>query len=189
MKKILLIFIPILLFSITYIHKKKSGFELGSEANDKGDYVTALREWLPLAKAGNSDGQFLVAFMYEYGKGTSKNLKEAFKWELKAAKQGHRVSQFVLGKMHEKGSVVKKDRVKALMWYNLASIERTPSWLDDFQERHTKDRDRFKKKLSRSEIQEANRLTREWLKKHINLQKNLWPRQLILKTFKSTERS
>ena len=44
-------------------------FKKGLNAYDRGDYVTALREWLPLAKQGNSDAQHKLGNMYSEGRG------------------------------------------------------------------------------------------------------------------------
>jgi TPR repeat protein len=36
---------------------------------NRGDYVTAVREWWPLAKQGDARAQSALGFMYEYGQG------------------------------------------------------------------------------------------------------------------------
>ena len=44
-------------------------FKKGLNAYDRGDYVTALREWSPLAKQGHSDAQHKLGNMYSEGRG------------------------------------------------------------------------------------------------------------------------
>ena len=39
----------------------------GEKAWQRGDYITALREFLPLAKSGNPEAEFRVGFIYCQG--------------------------------------------------------------------------------------------------------------------------
>ena len=39
-------------------------FDAGLAAYDRGDYVTALEEWKPLAEHGQADAQFWLGQMY-----------------------------------------------------------------------------------------------------------------------------
>ena len=68
-------------------------YQTDSEAFERGDYATALKEWLPLAEQGNAEAQFQVGRMFSsanmYGKG--------FKWFRNAAKQGHPTAAGALG--------------------------------------------------------------------------------------------
>jgi TPR repeat protein len=41
----------------------------GLQAMKNGDYATALNEFLPLAKSGNSSAQFNLGIMYYQGQG------------------------------------------------------------------------------------------------------------------------
>jgi TPR repeat protein len=41
----------------------------GVDAYNSGDYVTALKEWKPLADQGNADAQFNLGWMYHTGHG------------------------------------------------------------------------------------------------------------------------
>ena len=59
-----------------------------------GDYVweSKFAEELPKAKKGNIKSQYAIAEMYEKGKGTEPNAKEALKWYQEAAKKGGKKS-------------------------------------------------------------------------------------------------
>ena len=61
----------------------------GWEAFNNGNYVTAMKEWKPLAERGMVDDQFNVGRMYHYGKGVTRNYKTAARWYQLAAEQGH----------------------------------------------------------------------------------------------------
>ena len=55
----------------------------GMEAYKSGDYVTALKEWRPLADQGNAAAQYNLAFIYNYGNsdgGGTQDDAEAVKW-------------------------------------------------------------------------------------------------------------
>ena len=64
-------------------------FERGREAYERGDYVSALREFLPLAEQGVAEAQYHLAVMYEFGRGLPLDYAEAVKWHRKAADQGY----------------------------------------------------------------------------------------------------
>jgi hypothetical protein len=86
-------------------------FKKGLNAYDRGDYVTALREWLPLAKQGNSDAQHKLGNMYYEGRGVLPNNKTAMDWWKRAAERGNEVSQNNLGYMIGSGfGSIKKRR-------------------------------------------------------------------------------
>ena len=48
------------------------------------------------AEKGDKDSQYELAYMYQFGRGTSIELKEAFKWYNKAANQGHKSALNIL---------------------------------------------------------------------------------------------
>ncbi len=65
-----------------------AGYDEGLAAYERGDYATALEEWLPLAKGGNANAQYHLGFMYAVGQGVPKDDVEAHMWlSLAAAKE------------------------------------------------------------------------------------------------------
>ncbi len=65
-----------------------AGFDEGLAAFERGDYATALEEWLPLANGGNANAQYHLGFMYAVGQGVPKDDVEAHMWlSLAAAKE------------------------------------------------------------------------------------------------------
>ena len=44
-------------------------FQKGFAAAQAGDFATALKEWTPLAEAGDADAQYNLAIKYDDGKG------------------------------------------------------------------------------------------------------------------------
>ena len=96
----------------------------GMEAYKSGDYVTALKEWRPLADQGNAAAQYNLAFIYNYGNsdaGVTQDDAEAVKWFRKAAEQGHALAQHNLGYKYRKGEGVTQDDAEAVKWYRKAA--------------------------------------------------------------------
>ncbi len=116
--------------SITYLTQRRpiktaqSDCEIrGGEyvAYDRADYSTALRIWLPLAKAGDASAQTYVGEIYEKGLGLTADYVVAAHWYGEADKQGYSRAQINLGNLYEKGLGVQQDKQKALNLYRSAS--------------------------------------------------------------------
>ena len=133
-------------------------FEKGLEAYEKGDYATALREWIPLAEQGDADAQNNLGLMYRNGLGVTQDYKEAVKWARKAAQQGVAQAQFNLGLMYAKGEGVIQDNVYAHMWWNIAA--------SNGDEAGGKNRDIVTKKMTASQLEKAQDLARECVQKN-----------------------
>jgi len=93
----------------------------GTQAYDRGDYVTAMNELHPLAEQGLASAQFYLGLMYENGQSVPQDYQEAAQWYLKAAKQGHDRAQNNLGKLYEEGLGVEQDHIIAVQWYQKAA--------------------------------------------------------------------
>lgn len=61
----------------------------GVTAWEAGDYARAVREWRPLAVAGDADAQFNLGQAYKLGRGVSQDLAQAAEWFGRAAQQNH----------------------------------------------------------------------------------------------------
>ena len=55
-------------------------FDAGTAAYDSGDFVTAIREWTPLAEQGNVDAQAGLGFMYASGQGVPQDDVTGYMW-------------------------------------------------------------------------------------------------------------
>jgi hypothetical protein len=94
-----------------------AGLPEGTQAYDRGNYVSAMNELRPLAEEGVAPAQFYLGVMYENGQGVPLDYQEAARWYLKAAKQGHDRAQNNLGKLYEEGLGVEQDNIIAVQWY------------------------------------------------------------------------
>jgi TPR repeat protein len=98
-------------------------FEDGLAAYDRGDYVTALRLWRPLADQGDAVAQNSLGAMYYNGNGVAQDFKEAVKWYRLAAAHGNISAQLNLGAMYYEGEGVAEDLVRAHMWFNIVAAK------------------------------------------------------------------
>jgi S1-C subfamily serine protease len=96
-------------------------FQKGLDAYKNRDYVTALREWEPLANDGNVKAQYNLSKMYARGQGVPLDFKTAFMWLIRASKQGDVTAQHDLGYMYAIGYGVQKDLVDAYRWITIAA--------------------------------------------------------------------
>ena len=136
-----------------------AGFEEGMTAFSRGDFTTAMREWLPLAQQGNATAQFGLGVMYDQGRGVPQDYAKALKWYRLAAAQGDAGAQFNLGVMCARGQGVPQDYVQAHMWYSLAASGFPPG-----PQRHgaVQARGSVAKQMTPAQLAEAERLAREW---------------------------
>ena len=98
-------------------------FDKGLEAYNRSDYAAALREWRPLAEAGDAKAQYNLALMYDEGQGVPINDAEAVKWYRLAAAQGHAKAQYNLALMYDTGRGVPQDYAAAVKWYRLVAAQ------------------------------------------------------------------
>jgi len=92
-------------------------FKAGEKAYQGGDYATALREWQPLAKQGQSVAQYHLGLLYANGQGVPKDDAQARQWYEKAAAQGHANAQVNLGSLYDYGRGGPQDFRMAVRWY------------------------------------------------------------------------
>ena len=98
-----------------------AGFTEAANAYNARNYALALKEILPLAKAGNPDAQHLLGLMYYMGRGVARDYKQAFAWHHKAAQQGKADAQYVVGAMYYTGNSVPQDQRHAVTWFRKAA--------------------------------------------------------------------
>ena len=154
-----LIIIPVLLFSLFLgLPSYSADYNKGLTAAQNGDFATALKEWKPLAEEGDAVAQYYLGQMYRRGEGVPEDYKEAVRWYKLAAEQGQAKAQYNLGLMYALGEGVPQDRVYAHMWWNIAALTG-----DDSAKKNKKI---VEKKMTSSQIEEAQRLARECVKKN-----------------------
>ena len=139
-------------------------FQKGLAAYQSGDYVTALKEWRPLAEQGDADALFSLGGMYYAGYGVLQDYVEALKWYRLAAEQGKAIAQGRLGTMYAKGKGVLQDNIRAHVWYNIASANghyKAREW-----------RDERAGLMTSADISEAQKMARDYMSS--NYQNCVW---------------
>jgi TPR repeat protein len=101
-------------------------FQAGMDANIRGDYATALREWRPLAEQGDALAQYNLGVLYRNGRGVPQDDVQARQWYAKAAAQGQAKAQYNLGTLYFNGDGVPKNYQQALRWFRLAADQGEP---------------------------------------------------------------
>ena len=95
----------------------------GATAYDKKDYAGALLEFRPLAAQGDVFSQYFLGLMYEFGFGVTQDYKEAVRLYGLAAAQGDADAQLNLGLMHLRGDGVAQDYKEAVRLFGLAAAQ------------------------------------------------------------------
>ena len=100
-----------------------AGLKEGYAALARKDYVTAMKEYRPLAERGNAEAQYRVGRMYEFGQGVPQDKALGIAWVRKAAEQNHADAQYELGVVYGTGDGVKQDDVQAVAWFRKAAMQ------------------------------------------------------------------
>ena len=129
-------------------------YQAGMDANNRGDYATALREWRPLAEQGDARAQFDLGLLYENGDGVPRDYAKAHEWYEKSAAQGGAKAQFYLGMQCAFGEGGPLDLVQAYMWYSLAA--------GNGHAAATVYRNDLARQMTPAQIVEAHKRAREW---------------------------
>ncbi len=109
------------------------------------------------AEQGDPDAQYKLGLLYDKGLVVLQDFAEAVKWYRKAAEQGHADAQNNLGFFYSKGWAVPQDDVQAHKWWNLAAASGS--------RRAANNRDDIARKMTWTQIAEAQKMAREWKKK------------------------
>lgn len=95
--------------------------QLGKEYIPK-NYIKAAAWCTLAAEQGNADGQYLLANLYEQGKGVSQDYSKAFELYKKAAEQGHESAKLNLARFYAEGKGHAKNLYKAIEIYKEVSL-------------------------------------------------------------------
>ena len=84
MRRLLLV-LPLLAFAVA--RPAHADFLVGARAYQDGDFVTAIKEWGPLATMGDPRAQYNMGIMFSEGRGVPGDIGQARSWWEKAAAQ------------------------------------------------------------------------------------------------------
>lgn len=86
-------------------------------AQDQGDFQSAFQQFKQLASSGDAAAQFQLSILYDSGKGTRQDVREALYWLRMSAVHGNPQAQSNLGVAFSKGRGVAQDLVRAYAWF------------------------------------------------------------------------
>ena len=122
------------------------------------DDAEAARWYRLAADQGHARSQYNLGTMYYTGSGVPEDNAEALRWWRLAADQGYASAQYNFGLMYATGEGIPNDDVLAYMWWNLAAGQG--------HEGAQSNKDILEQRMTRAQIAEAQRLSREWLEAH-----------------------
>ena len=121
------------------------------------DYQQAFKWLTQAANLGHPESQYNLGWMYADGNGVSQNYKEAVRLFRLATEKGQLKAQYYLGLMYADGTGVTQDFVYAYMWWIIAASN---GFL-----LAKKSKTNLARKMTSSQIEEAQRLSKECMKK------------------------
>ena len=121
------------------------------------NYSKSVKWFRMAAEQGDSNAQYSLGLKYSVGHGVPQNYPEAAKWHRKSAEQGCSAAQLSLARMYDRGNGVRQNELLAYMWSNLAANRGL--------EKAEAHRDVLRQKMTKEQIAEAERLSKEWLKR------------------------
>jgi uncharacterized protein len=129
-------------------------FKTGLDAYQKGDYVSAAKEWRPLAEDGSAAAQLNIGLLYLDGHGVPQDYNEAAMWLRRSAEQDNTEAQHELGALYGSGKGVKRDYVQAYKWMNICAAKGNGGCIAQ--------RDLIAKKLKAGQLADGQRLASEF---------------------------
>ena len=90
-----------------------SAYDKGAFYFARGEYLSALTLWKPLANEGNSAALYSIGLLYDQGKGVKKDTQIALTYLQAAVDKNLPVAQYYLGMKYYAGLNIKKDASKA----------------------------------------------------------------------------
>ena len=117
------------------------------------DYSLALKTYRDAADSGDRSAQFKIGVLYGLGLGVDQDYFQAVHWYRQAAELGLSQAQSNLGFMYGTGRGVPQDYVQAYAWYNIAAA--------GGEDTARANRDVVAEKMSRTQIEEAQRVSKE----------------------------
>ena len=133
-------------------------FRSGLSAYNRGDYITAFRDWYPLAEHGDAPAQAGLGFLFHKGLGVTQDDIEAASWFEKAAAKGQAEAQLLLGTLYFFGEGVQQNYVLAFAWCEIAQSNGQSDALEC--------RDAALEHMTSAEITQSFHLVTEWLGRH-----------------------
>ena len=106
--------------SFTNLSAQSNRFEAGISAKARGQYLTAIRSWQPLAEDGMPEAQVNLGHMYNEGLGVDVDYEEALYWYTLASESDQPEAVFNIGLLYLDGNAVEQNAATALDYFERA---------------------------------------------------------------------
>jgi TPR repeat protein len=120
-------------------------------------FPSPLEDLTHCAEQGHARAQYLLGLRYKIGHDAPQDDAEAFLWYRLAAEQGHASAQSDLGYQYAKEGFL-QNLVYAYLWLDLSAAQGN--------EAAGSNKDMLEERMTRQQISEAQRLSREWIEAH-----------------------
>ena len=105
------------LFTVLSVAAWSAELDDAFDAQDRGDFASALRIFQTLAEEGDDRALFNLGLMYRHGRGVSQNNQVAVEYYWRSADKGNQYAQYSLGFMYDIGEGVEQNFERAAYWY------------------------------------------------------------------------
>lgn len=131
-------------------------WKAGDAAYKRGDFLAAHKELLPLTEKDDDRALYRVARIVIFGLGgVPKDVEGGIRMLKRAGDLNNQDAQMALGHLYMRGEAgVRKDVVFAFLWYGIAANR-------GFQDA-IRAREAVAKEMTKSQLDEGQRLLREW---------------------------
>ena len=134
-------------------------FTEGYDALLGGDTRMARETFIPLAKGGHGDSQYMLGWMCYRAHGVPRNYPQAVEWFKLAAIQNNKRAMYYMGRISEKGGQgIEINIYDAFIWYSISAAY--------YYENAIAARDRIQKDLSDEEKERADGDIDRWISLH-----------------------
>ena len=117
------LFAALALAVVLWATSARADFEAGLDAYDRGDFLAAYNEWLPLARRGDLAAQRNIGHLYRRGQGVPQDAAVAVNWYTRAAEAGLARAQANLANMYLRGEGVQRNERVAAVWFQRAALD------------------------------------------------------------------
>lgn len=106
---------------VACVGQTKTLYEQGMSAYDRSHYDLAYMTFLPLAKTGDAEAQFMLGVMHVRGRGVDQDIPKGMEWYCQAAMGGHATAFNDIGVLIEAGQNGLRMKKEAVKWFVISA--------------------------------------------------------------------
>ncbi|MDB6026439.1 MAG: hypothetical protein JWM68_2662 [Verrucomicrobiales bacterium] len=173
--KQLFTFTLICLFAVTTL----AGPKEAKIALDREDFKTAYKEYLALAEKGDAEAMFTLGLLFQQGDGRTQDYTQAMDWYLKAFAKQNGDAFNTIGEMYRDGLGIPQNLEIAYALFWITHWQGLGS--ETTQIRNGRNLDNIATQLTKPQLEETLKMTREYVVAYVENRGKLTPEQEQLK--------